>query len=354
MKLTKKQIKKFLNKITVVFTIMFMLAIQVSYANPSVINRGNPNVKQMSLTFDDGGSAKNVRSVIDTLDKYNVKATFFFVGSFIEKNPELMKDIVSRGHDVANHSYSHPELTKLSYAKVKNELLKSQTILKNITGQEMKPYLRPPYGSHNSTVLKAAADTGHSHIVMWNVDTEDWKGKTPIQLTKHVVSNSGNGNIVLMHTASSSNSYKALPDIIQGLQSKGYELVTISELLEKSQNIQKENIKLGTTKTTEITTPSVSILKYEDDNMLQTEFLSNLIYVKTGILFSTNSEIEMMANKLGILDGNLTENKNLSRKEMLEYISHAYSETKDIEKKFENIKFNKSNLQTIIEVLKTI
>lgn len=331
-----------------------MLTVSVSYANPAVINRGNPNVKQMSLTFDDGGSAKNVRSVIDTLDKYNVKATFFFVGSFIEKNPELMKDLVSRGHDVANHSYSHPELTKLSYAKVKNDLLKSQTILKNITGQEMKPYLRPPYGSYNSTVLKAAADTGHSHIIMWNVDTEDWKGKTPTQLTRHVVSNSGNGNIVLMHTASSSNSYKALPDIIKGLQNKGYELVTISELLGKSQDMQKENIKAGTTKTTEITTPSVSILKYEDENMLQTEFLSNLLYVKTGILFSTNSEIEMMANKLGILNGNLTENKNLSRKEMLEYISSAYSDTKDIEMKFENIKFNKSNLQTIIDVLKTM
>lgn len=354
MKSIKKQKIKNFHRIPIVFIMIFILIIPVSYANPAVINRGNPNVKQMSLTFDDGGSAKNVRSVIDTLDKYNVKATFFFVGSFIEKNPELIKDIVSRGHDVANHSYSHPELTKLSYAKVKNELLKSQTLLKNITGQEMKPYLRPPYGSHNSTVLKAAADTGHSHIVMWNVDTEDWKGKTPMQLTKHVVSNSGNGNIVLMHTASSSNSYKALPDIIKGLQNKGYKLVTISELLGKSQDIQKENIKSGTAKTTEITTPSVSILKYEDESMLQTEFLSNLLYVKTGILFSTNSEIEMMANKLGILNGNLTENKNLSRKDMLEYIKLAYSGSIDIEKKFENIKFNKSNLESIVEILQNM
>lgn len=354
MKLVKRQVIKNLYRIPMIFIMIFILIIPVSYANPAVISRGNSNIKQMSLTFDDGGSAKNVRSVMDTLDKYNVKATFFFVGSFIEKNPELIKDLVSRGHEMGNHTYSHPELTKLSYEKIKGELLKSQNILKKITGQEMKPYLRPPYGSQNATVLKAAAETGHSHIIMWNVDTNDWKGKSPTQLTKHVVSNSGNGNIVLMHTVSSSNSYKALPDMIKGLQNKGYKLVTISELLGKSQDIQKENMKSGITKTAEITTPSVNILKYEAESILQTEFLSNLIYVKTGIFFSTNSEIEIMANKLGVLNGSLSENKNLSRKEMLEYIKRAYSDRDDIDNLFSNIKFNNSNLELIIEILSNL
>lgn len=351
MKLTKKQTKNFLNKITIVVTIMFMFAMQVSYAEPAIISRGNSSIKQMSLTFDDGGSAKNVRSVLDTLEKYNVRATFFFVGSFIEKNPELMKDLISRGHDVANHTYSHPELNKLSYTRIKNELTKSQMIFKNITGQDMKPYLRPPYGIKNATVLKAAADTGHSHIVMWNVDTEDWKGKSPAQLTNHVISNSGNGNIVLMHTVSSSNSYKALPDIIEGLQSKGYKLVTITELLGNAPNDGVRGIIANRNKL-ESTTPAVKILKYEDESILQTEFLSSLIYVKTGIVFSTNSEIEMMANKLWIMDGSLVENKYLSRSEMLECIKRAYSDRTDIDDKFSDIKFNKSNLPIIVETLK--
>lgn len=331
-----------------------MVNVSLSYANPAIINRGNPNIKQMSFTFDDGGSAKNVQSIIDTLDEYNVKATFFFVGSFIERNPELIKEIVSKGHDVANYTYSHPELNKLPYTRVKNELLRSKIILKNITGKDMKPYLRPPYGSKSATVLKAAADTGHSHIIMWNVDTEDWKGKTPSQLTKHVISNAGNGNIVLMHTSSSSNSYRALPDIIEGLQSKGYKLVTISELLGKVQNDGTKNTETLDDLILESTTPAVKILTYEDESISETEFFSSLLYAKTGIVFSTTSEIEMMANKLGILNGNLTENKNLSRKDMLEYIKRAYSDNLDIEKIFKDIKFNKLNLQTIIDILRNI
>lgn len=307
-----------------------------AYASTKVINRGGSNLAYMSLTFDDGGSVENVKSVLDTLDEYEVQATFFFLGSFIDKNPELIKDLVDRGHEMGNHSYSHPNFTKISYNKIISELSSSATAFKNATGQDIKPYVRPPYGAKNNNVLNAIADAGYTHTIMWNVDTNDWKRKTSTELVNHVLSNAGNGNIVLMHTTPSSNSAKALPKMIEGLQSKGYKLVTITELLNIS------------------TTASISKLGF--DEISEVEFLNNLLYTKTGTFLATADEIQIKAIDMGILslDSAISFNEAYNKDEMIMLIKKAYPLNYDIDNIFLGIEFKKSNLELILQMLKSL
>ena len=344
-----KIIKKYM-RIMTCFLLIFVFIASSSYAVAKVIRNGNSKEPLMSLTFDDGGSPENVRSVLNTLDKYNVHVTFFLVGKFIDQNPELIKEIISRGHEVGNHSYSHPELTKLSYNGIKNELLKTQISFKKATGVDMKPYVRPPYGSKNSSVIKVISDMGYTHVVLWNVDTNDWKGKSPKELTNHVLSNAGNGNIVLMHTTKSSNSYKALSSMIEGLQKKGYKLVTISELLNETSNteISKETI-------VNVPKDKVETIS-KDESISQVEFLNNLIYTKTGMFFSTIEEIKFNSSKLGISTDNLdiSYDKSFSKDEMIAFIKKAYPEKIDIESKLKSIDFKKSNLSKIVEILQSL
>ena len=304
-----------------------------AYASTKVINRGGSNLAYMSLTFDDGGSVENVKSVLDTLDEYEVQATFFFLGSFIDKNPELIKDLVDRGHEMGNHSYSHPNFTKISYNKIISELSSSATAFKNATGQDIKPYVRPPYGAKNNNVLNAIADAGYTHTIMWNVDTNDWKRKTSTELVNHVLSNAGNGNIVLMHTTPSSNSAKALPKMIEGLQSSGYKLVSISELIEASP----------------YTAPKLGV-----DEISEVEFLNNLLYTKTGSFLSAVEEIQKSAAELGLIEGtsNISFSKAYTKEEMIAMIKKLYPLKSDIDKKFANVEFKKSNLEQIIKLLK--
>ena len=304
-----------------------------AYAQTKVLTRGNPNLPYMSLTFDDGGSVENVKSVLETLDKYEVHASFFFLGSFIEQNPELMKAIADKGHDVGNHSYSHPYFTKVSYNKIISELSSSANAFKKATGYDMKPYVRPPYGAKNNTVLNAISDAGYTHTVLWNVDTNDWKKKTSNEIVNHVLANAGNGNIVLMHTTANSNSAKALPKIIEGLQSSGYKLVSISELMEASS----------------YTAPKLGV-----DEISEVEFLNNLLYTKTGSFLSTAEEIKKSATELGLIEGtsNISFSKAYTKEEMIAMIKKLYPLKSDIDKKFANVEFKNSNLEQIIKLLK--
>lgn len=330
--------RKSLSKILICFVVLLIAFMPNSkvYAATKVINRGDSNLAYMSLTFDDGGSVENVKSVIDTLDKYEAKATFFFLGSFINQNPDIMKDIVARGHEVGNHSYSHPDFTKISYNKIINELNNSAEAFKNATGQDMKPYVRPPYGAKNASVLKAISDGGYTHTVMWNVDTNDWKKKSSSDLINHVLNNAGNGNIVLMHTTPSSNSAKALPKMIEGLQSKGYSLVTISELLSLS-NTQ-------------------DILKLAEDEISEVEFLNNLLYTKTGNFLATAKEIEIKSIEMGILSlgSTISFNKAYTKDEVINLIKLAYPLNPNIEMIFKDIELKKSNLELILQTLKSL
>ncbi|MGI2327565.1 LysM peptidoglycan-binding domain-containing protein [Planococcus sp. YIM B11945] len=201
-------------------------------ASSKFITKGNTTSKVIALTFDDGSDGTNIQKILDILAKNNVKATFFLTGSGAEKHPQAIKNIVAKGHLLGNHSYSHPDFTKLTAAQRKTELDKTEAAIKKITGKSTKPLFRAPFGASNASVLATVGASGYTHTLQWNIDTLDWKGVSATAITNKVVNNVVPGTIVLMHTgAGASGTPGALPGMISKLKAKGYKFVTVSELL---------------------------------------------------------------------------------------------------------------------------
>ncbi|AIY06194.1 polysaccharide deacetylase [Planococcus sp. PAMC 21323] len=215
----------------ILFTV-FSFSSQSQAASSTYISKGNTTSKVVALTFDDGSDGTNINKILDVLSANKVDATFFLTGSGAKNHPSWIKNISTKGHQIGNHSYSHPDFTKLSAAKIKSELATTETTLKDITGKSTKPIFRAPFGASNAAVLKAVGDAGYTHTIQWNIDTVDWKGVSSSQITNKVMNNIVPGSIVLMHTgAGASGTPGALPGMISKLKAKGYTFVTVSELL---------------------------------------------------------------------------------------------------------------------------
>lgn len=205
---------------------------QADAASSTYVTKGNTTSKVVALTFDDGSDGTNINKILEILKTNNVKATFFLTGSGINHHPTWIRNIANAGHQVGNHSYSHPDFTKISIAAMQSELAKTETAYKNVTGKSTKPIFRAPFGASNATVLKGVGDAGYTHTIQWNIDTIDWKGLSSTEITNKVVNNIVPGSIVLMHTgAGAPGTPVALPGMISKLKAKGYKFVTVSELL---------------------------------------------------------------------------------------------------------------------------
>lgn len=221
------------NKIVISILIIFMLFSQMAFAQAKVVNRGNPDIKEMALTFDDGYSVDKIRAITKVLNKHNVKGTFFFVGSFIGNYKFIVKELEEDGHLVVGHSFSHPDFTKLTEKNMIGQMENTKIAYTKATDKKIKPYFRPPYGAYDDRVLKTIGKNHDLYVVMWTIDTLDWK-KTPAKtIAKRVLDNAGNGKIVLMHTTKHVYTDKALDEMITGLHAKGYKLVTIDEMMAK-------------------------------------------------------------------------------------------------------------------------
>ncbi|WP_419889080.1 polysaccharide deacetylase family protein [Paenibacillus xylanexedens] len=193
-----------------------------------------PSTKKVALTFDDVPDPRFTPQVLDILKKYDVRATFFIVGSRAEKHPDLVKRIVKEGHMVGNHSYNHPEFSKLSMTAFRKQILHTGDIIQRLAGYTPK-MIRPPYGDINEEQLRWAAKQ-HYSIVNWNVDSLDWKGLSKEQVKDNILSAVKPGSIVLQHAGGGVGSnlngtIEALPEIIEELRNRGYELVTLDEML---------------------------------------------------------------------------------------------------------------------------
>ncbi len=205
---------------------------QADAASSNYVTKGNTASKVVALTFDDGADGTNINKILNTLDSHNVKATFFLTGSGINHHPGWIRNIANAGHQAGNHSYSHPDFTKISTAAIQSELSRTESAYKNATGKSTKPIFRAPFGASNASVLKAVGDAGYTHTIQWNIDTIDWRGLSSTEITNKVVNNIVPGSIVLMHTgAGASGTPGALPGMISKLKAKGYKFVTVSELL---------------------------------------------------------------------------------------------------------------------------
>jgi polysaccharide deacetylase family sporulation protein PdaB len=186
--------------------------------------------KVVALTFDDGPVNKATEEILAILKEKDVKATFFVIGKQAEKFPMLVTQEIAEGHEVGNHTYSHPQLTKLSKNKIEEELDKTE---KEILKVATKPsFFRPPEGAYDNTVFKIARHNEYS-IILWSIDTNDWRYPSVGEIVNSVLKDVKPGSIILLHDGLyPSSTPEALWFIIDSLKSQGYEFVTISELLQ--------------------------------------------------------------------------------------------------------------------------
>lgn len=180
--------------------------------------------KAVALTFDDGPSPKTTPVALDLLKKYNAKGTFFMVGHDVEGNEDIIKRVIAEGHQIGNHSWDHPVLTKISLEKAKSQINDTTAALKKASGLDVH-IMRPPYGAINGAI-QAAVDQS---FILWDVDTLDWKNRNTASIMKEVRKAQA-GSIILMHDIHQTT-IDALPLILQYLTEQGFEMVTIEELM---------------------------------------------------------------------------------------------------------------------------
>ncbi len=185
---------------------------------------------KVALTINCAWNADDIDLILDTLSKNEVKATFFMVGDWIKKFPDAVKKISESGNEIANHSESHAHVNNLSYEKNIEEITKCSDRIKGITGNPTTLY-RGPYGEYNDTVIKASNASNHT-MIQWSIDTLDYNGLTGEQMWKRIEPKLEKGSIILMHNGTE-NTALSLDMIIKNIKEKGYELVTISELIFK-------------------------------------------------------------------------------------------------------------------------
>lgn len=196
-----------------------------------IINKVDTKEKVVALTFDDAPS-ENIEDVLKILSEKNIKATFYVIGENIEKYPEQMKNIISQGNDVGNHSYSHKRMILKSYYFIKNEVEKTNQLIKNF-GYKNEITFRPPNGK-KLLELPYYLYKNSTKTIMWNIEPDTYYQGDSEKIAKYILDNVTPGSIILLHPfcgEKCSADVEALPKIIDELTANGYKFLTINELL---------------------------------------------------------------------------------------------------------------------------
>lgn len=191
---------------------------------------GNRNEKEVIFTFDGGAGKQSLQAILDALEKYDVKGTFFLTGKWTEGNPILVKQISDAGHEIFNHTYSHPHLPEISDEEIISELTKADESISNITGKSTKPYFRPPYGEVDDRVRKAAAEAGYQSV-RWTIDALDWEessGRTAQQVKDRVLNNLKPGTIYIMHIGDNLTG-QVLDELFIKIKEQGYSILSLTQ-----------------------------------------------------------------------------------------------------------------------------
>ncbi len=188
----------------------------------AIVNENGPVI---ALTFDDGPYPKVTGHILDVLEKNGVCATFFVLGSRIEGHEDMLTRMDELGCEIGNHSFSHADLTRLSKADCQRELSDTDAEIRRVTGHEAS-VVRPPYGYYNKTVMSAA----ERPLILWTVDTNDWRGKAPGEIADYVIQQAKEGSVILMHDQQTQTA-DAMEMIIPTLIEEGFRFVTVSELI---------------------------------------------------------------------------------------------------------------------------
>ncbi|NHN32236.1 polysaccharide deacetylase family protein [Paenibacillus agricola] len=191
------------------------------------------NRASIALTFDDGPDPTHTPLLLNVLKQHKAQATFFLVGKQLEQYPDIAKQIITEGHEIGNHTYSHPNLRKLDYQQIYEELYIMDLMIRTVTGQSPTLF-RPPYLYYNDNVLKAAKKLGYE-MILRSIETFDYRNPGVRKIIKSVLGNLKHGDIVLMHDAGGNrmDTITAVEKILIECQKKDYQFVKVSKLLHK-------------------------------------------------------------------------------------------------------------------------
>lgn len=184
--------------------------------------------KKVAISFDAAWGDQFTPQILQILDKYNIKTTFFLVKFWVEQHPEMTKRIAAAGHEIGNHSATHPHMNTLSKEEIARELSETNELIEKISGQAPRLF-RPPFGEYNNTLIEVIEQSGMKAI-QWSVDSLDWQNPTSEEISRRVLEMAEPGSIVLFHN-NAQNTPPALEPILEGLFDQGYEVVPISELI---------------------------------------------------------------------------------------------------------------------------
>ena len=197
----------------------------------SGFSHGERTGKRIALSFDDGPHPSFTPKILNLLQKYGIKATFFMIGCNVENYPAVAKRVASEGHEIGNHTYSHPHMRQLSLSSLLEEVRKTEDILQK-NGIKKPRLFRPPEGFRSEEQVQALEKEGYQTII-WSLDTRDWEGKAASDIISVVLHGVRGGDVLLFHdyTSRSNTTITALEQLIPRLLKDGYEFVTVSELM---------------------------------------------------------------------------------------------------------------------------
>ena len=226
--------KKFLWIILLILVIVFLIFAYFFYNRSDetfymdIYYKGNIDKKIVAFACNVDWGNEYIQPVLEVFNDHNIKITFFVTGKWAEKNPEILKKIFEKGHEIGNHGYNHIDYDKLSYEKNIEEISKAHIIINNILNYKPR-FFAPPSGAYNDNTIKAAKDLNYD-IIMWSIDTIDWREDSTKELIKkRIVDKIHNSAIILMHPTE--ETLKALPEIILDLSTSGYKIGRVSDII---------------------------------------------------------------------------------------------------------------------------
>jgi peptidoglycan-N-acetylglucosamine deacetylase len=208
-------------------------------AEPVTVWCGPASEHQVALTFDDGPSPTYTHQILALLKKYHAKATFFVLGRKVEQYPQIIKAMAADGHEIGNHTYDHPHLTQTPKPKCEGELERTRLDLEMLGCAQTPQLMRPPYSAYDKQLTSYLTHT-HRELVLWSLDSGDWRGLNADTIVHNVLDRVKNGSIIVFHDSDEKDqadrrpTVAALKVILPALQAGGYRLVTVSELAERA------------------------------------------------------------------------------------------------------------------------
>jgi peptidoglycan/xylan/chitin deacetylase (PgdA/CDA1 family) len=195
------------------------------------VARVDTNDRVVALTFDDGPDPFHTPRVLDVLDQHHVKATFFMMGRQVERYPDVARDVLRRGHEIGNHSYSHPKLILMSPSRVRDEIERTDTLLRGI-GVTGEIHFRPPHAS-KFIVLPCVLVQMRKLSVLGDVDPKEWKQRPAAVMTESILRQVRPGSIIGLHDPMGAETLRTLQNILPALAAEGYRFETVSELVRR-------------------------------------------------------------------------------------------------------------------------